>query len=45
MLKNHLTSQELAGHIQGHCKDILEERNGREELSDLEPSDVDANGS
>ena len=40
-----LCQQEFAEHIQGHYKDILEELTGRAELSDLEPSGVDANGS
>ena len=40
-----LYQQELAEHIQGHYRDILEDPNGQDELSDLENSDVDANGS
>ena len=39
-----LFQQELAEHIQGHYKDILDELQGQEELSDLEASDVDESG-
>ena len=40
-----LYQQELAEHIQEQYKDILEDLNGQDELTDLENSDVDANGS